>query len=237
MTHCFETGFSAGTAPASAWRGLMSAGLRRGSKMQAQRRPVRSIAALLALCLLALPGPVLADESTETAIETAVAATGSTAPATQGSAARATKECQPNIGCVTNLPLPRYVSLKGDQGNARRGPGLTHRIDWVFTRPGMPLKVTAEYENWRRVEDQDGAGGWVHYALLSGVRSALITTDMAEFHDAPRNDARITAQAEMGVVAKILQCQPGWCRIATGGERGWVQKSALWGVDEAETID
>ncbi|WP_253944483.1 SH3 domain-containing protein [Pseudogemmobacter hezensis] len=149
----------------------------------------------------------------------------------------ATRECQPNIGCVTNLPLPRFVSLKGDEGNARRGPGLTHRIDWVFTRPGMPLRVTAEYENWRRVEDQDGAGGWVHYALLSGVRSVLITTDMAEFRDAPRADARVVAQAEMGVVARVLQCQPEWCRISSGGERGWVQKSAIWGVDPAEIID
>ena len=39
-------------------------------------------------------------------------------------------------GAVTNLPLPRYVSLKTGEGNARRGPGSTHRIDWVFTRAG-----------------------------------------------------------------------------------------------------
>jgi SH3-like domain-containing protein len=85
------------------------------------------------------------------------------------------KQCQPDVGCVTNLPLPRFVSLKGSEGNARRGPGLTHRIDWVFTRAGMPLKITAEFENWRRVEDSEGAGGWVHYSLLSGVRTALVT--------------------------------------------------------------
>jgi SH3-like domain-containing protein len=72
------------------------------------------------------------------------------------------KPCQPDVGCVTNLPLPRFVSLKGNEGNARRGPGLTHRIDWVFTRSGMPLRITAEFENWRRVEDFEGAGGWVH---------------------------------------------------------------------------
>ena len=68
------------------------------------------------------PRHALADEATETAIETAVAAT-SGAPATPGApnGARPAKECKPDIGCVTNLPLPRYVSLKGDQGNARRG--------------------------------------------------------------------------------------------------------------------
>ncbi|MGL4278966.1 MAG: SH3 domain-containing protein, partial [Albidovulum sp.] len=56
-------------------------------------------------------------------------------------------------GAVTNLPLPRYVSLKAAEANARRGPSLDHRIDWVFRHRDMPLKVTAEFENWRRVED------------------------------------------------------------------------------------
>ena len=65
----------------------------------------------------------------------------------------ADKPRDPTKGSETNLPIPRYVTLKGSEGNARRGPGLTHRIDWVFTRPGMPLRVTAEYEHWRRVED------------------------------------------------------------------------------------
>ena len=42
-------------------------------------------------------------------------------------------------GAVTNLPLPRFVSLKASEGNVRRGPSLTHRIDWVFKRRDMPL--------------------------------------------------------------------------------------------------
>lgn len=145
--------------------------------------------------------------------------------------------CRPGFGCVTSLPLPRFVSLKGDEGNARRGPGLTHRIDWVFTRPGMPLMITAEYEHWRRVEDQDGAGGWVHYALLSGVRTVLVITDMAEFHASPDRNSEVVAQAEYGVIGKVQECNPGWCRITSGGERGWIEKSALWGVGADEVIE
>ena len=147
------------------------------------------------------------------------------------------KTCQPDVGCVTNLPLPRFVSLKGSEGNARRGPGLTHRIDWVFTRAGMPLRITAEYENWRRVEDQEGAGGWVHYSLLSGVRTVLVTLDMAEFLAAPQDGAAVVAQAEQGVVGRVLECVPDWCRIAFDGQKGWVPKAALWGVAADETID
>jgi SH3-like domain-containing protein len=147
------------------------------------------------------------------------------------------KLCQPDVGCVTNLPLPRFVSLKGNEGNARRGPGLTHRIDWVFTRAGMPLRITAEFENWRRVEDVEGAGGWVHYSLLSGSRSVLVTLDMAEVRDAPSDTAPVVVQAEMGVVARLLECQTDWCRVAMDGQRGWIQKAAIWGVNANETFD
>jgi SH3-like domain-containing protein len=147
------------------------------------------------------------------------------------------KQCQPDVGCVTNLPLPRYVSLKGNEGNARRGPGLTHRIDWVFTRAGMPLKITAEFENWRRVEDHEGAGGWVHFSLLSGVRSVLVTLDMAEFRAEPSDESTVVAQAELGVIGRLQACTIDWCRVALDGQRGWVRKTAIWGVKADEQID
>jgi SH3-like domain-containing protein len=143
----------------------------------------------------------------------------------------------PARGQVTNLPLPRFVTLKTNEGNARRGPGLTHRIDWVFTRAGMPLRVTAEYENWRRVEDQEGLGGWVHYSLLSGVRSVIITAELADFRASPDTDAEVVLRGERGVIARVLQCTEDWCRLAVEGERGWVSKAALWGVEPGEMID
>ncbi|MGN7869066.1 SH3 domain-containing protein [Paracoccus sp. 22332] len=140
-------------------------------------------------------------------------------------------------GPVTNLPVPRYVSLKGSEGNARRGPSLSHRIDWVFRHAGMPLRVVAEFGHWRRVEDKDGAGGWVHYALLSGVRTALVTQDMVELRSRPNPDADIVARAEMGAIVRLGECNPGWCRISGGGQRGWVPKTSIWGVDPDEVRD
>ena len=143
----------------------------------------------------------------------------------------------PHRGPVTNLPLPRYVSLKGGEGNARRGPSLSHRIDWVFRHPGMPLRVVAEFGHWRRVEDQDGAGGWVHYSLLSGVRTAIITTDMAELRARPDTNGTVIARAEAGAIVRLHECNRDWCRVSGGGEKGWVIKTSLWGVDAAETRD
>lgn len=137
-------------------------------------------------------------------------------------------------GPVTNLPLPRYVSLKTDEGNVRRGPSLTHRIDWVFKRRGMPLRVTAEYGNWRRVEDRDGAGGWIHYALLSGVRTVLVERDMLPVRARPDPRAPVNATFELGVVARLGKCLRDWCRISASGYQGWAPKKDLWGVDPDE---
>ena len=61
--------------------------------------------------------------------------------------AQATEEpAQPAAerGPVTNLPLPRFVSLKAAEGNVRRGPSRTHRVDGVFKRRNMPLQVVSE---------------------------------------------------------------------------------------------
>lgn len=140
-------------------------------------------------------------------------------------------------GPVTNLPLPRFVSLKGTEGNARRGPGLSHRIDWVFTRRDMPLRVTAEHEHWRRVEDRDGAGGWVHYSLLSGVRTVIVDENMAPLHARPDPAAPVAAYVEAGVVARVSECHPEWCRLSADGARGWVPKAALWGVEPQEIFN
>jgi hypothetical protein len=80
----------------------------------------------------------------------------------------------------------------------------------------MPLKITAEFENWRRVEDFEGAGGWVHYSLLSGVRTALVTLDMAEFRDAPTTAHRGGPGRTRGD-RPHPGMQPDWCRIALDG--------------------
>ena len=192
-----------------------------------ESRMKRLTAAFVALALGA--GGALADD----------AAPGSVRPQPRAEvvAAAPAPVAAPARGPVTNLPLPRYVTLKTGEGNARRGPGLAHRIDWVFTRPGMPLRITAEHEHWRRVEDAEGAGGWVHYALLSGTRAVLVAEDLADLHSTPDDRSAVIARAEAGVIARLLECRPDWCRVARDGKRGWMHKSALWGVDPGEVVD
>jgi len=133
-------------------------------------------------------------------------------------------------GPVTNLPLPRFVSLKAAEGNVRRGPSRTHRVDWVFKRRNMPLQVVSEYGHWRRVVDRDGAGGWMHYSLLSGARTALVTLDKLPLHSRPDASTRVIAYAQEGVVARLGECADGWCEVRISGIEGWSPMAHLWGA-------
>jgi SH3-like domain-containing protein len=140
-------------------------------------------------------------------------------------------------GPVTSLPLPRYVSLKTNEGNVRRGPSLEHRIDWVFHHRDYPLRITGEFEHWRRVEDMEGQGGWIYYTMLSGVRTVLVTDARTELRRAPEEKSDILALADEGVIGRLGACTLDWCEIEAGGEEGWVEKSRLWGVDPEEIRD
>jgi SH3-like domain-containing protein len=83
--------------------------------------------------------------------------------------------------------LPYFASLKSDKVYMREGPGEDYRIEWVYRRKGLPVEVLASYDVWRRVRDMDGIVSWVHMALLSRERTAIVTgTANAE---ARRDDA------------------------------------------------
>ena len=140
------------------------------------------------------------------------------------------------VGPVTNLPMPRYVSLRGGEVNVRRGPGLEYRIDWVFQRRGLPVRVIDEYGNWRRIADSDDAGGWVYHALLTAKRMALVTAPQVTLREEPAGTAAAIARAEQGVVAHLVQCLAEWCQVEAGGRDGWLPKTAIWGVEPSEAF-
>src|SRR5262249_49382220 len=68
---------------------------------------------------------------------------------TCAAAARAAGEL--GTGTKSGLPLPRFVSLKPDRVNVRGGPTRDHEVTFVYTRAGLPVEITAESDNWRRI--------------------------------------------------------------------------------------
>ena len=138
------------------------------------------------------------------------------------------------LGEVTNLPIPRFVSMKASEGYARRGPSQAHRIDWVFKHRHTPLRITGEYEHWRRVEDAEGQGGWMHFRLLSGIRTVVFTAEETLLRRRGYTDSQLVAKVEKGAVGFLKECTADWCKITLDGARGWAPKTTFWGVDEGE---
>lgn len=155
--------------------------------------------------------------------------------ATPANAAQGTQ-----TGPVSGLALPRFVSLKSDRVNVRGGPNKDHEVAWVFTHGGLPVEITAEFENWRRVRDWEGAEGWVYHSLLSGKRTALITLkspdDLATLYEEADPKSPVAARLQSGVQASVKQCSGTWCRISGRNFDGWIEQSRLWGVYPDEKI-
>jgi SH3-like domain-containing protein len=142
---------------------------------------------------------------------------------------------------TSGLPVPRFVSLKTDRVNVRGGPDKDHDVAWIYTRIGWPVEITAEFENWRRIRDSDGAEGWVYHSLLSGKRTAAVQlkskTDLAALHSTPDAQSPVTAQLQSGVLGTIKNCNGAWCRLTGDGFDGWIEQNRLWGVYPDEKIE
>jgi SH3-like domain-containing protein len=143
-------------------------------------------------------------------------------------------------GASSGLPVPRYVSLKADKVNVRGGPSRDHDVAWVFTRAGIPVEITAESENWRRIRDAEGAEGWVFHSLLSGRRTVLVSpsTKAADFplYERPDTGTRVIAKLEPRVLGTVRSCDRKWCRIFGAGFDGFIEQHLLWGVYPNEVV-
>lgn len=138
---------------------------------------------------------------------------------------------------TTGLPIPRFVTLRSGEVNARSGPGVRYPVEWVFVRKEMPVEITAEFDTWRRIRDSQGSEGWVHQSMLSGKRGVLVQGGVRELHREPRLDAPVVARAEPGVMGWLLKCSGAWCQVDLKGYRGWLTREEVWGVYADELVD
>ncbi len=144
-------------------------------------------------------------------------------------------------GPKSGLPVPRFVSLKPDRVNVRGGPTREHEVTFIYTRAGLPVEITAESDNWRRIRDWEGAEGWVYHSLLSGRRTAVVMakdkTVLTSLYDKADRNGEIMARLQSGVLAVVKRCTGTWCQIGGSGFQGWIVQEQLWGVYPNEKVE
>jgi SH3-like domain-containing protein len=141
----------------------------------------------------------------------------------------------PALGPDSGKPVPRWESLKTGEVNGRQGPSLEHRVLWTYHRRGLPVRVVAETEGWRKVIDPAGDSAWVHAGGLDSRRTVFVASaDPAPLRRAPRTNSKPRAFLEKGVVAGLRACKDTWRRLQVGDRQGWTPAAALWGADACE---
>ena len=141
-----------------------------------------------------------------------------------------TKEPKVSIN-GSGLKIPRIVSLKTSLTYMRSGPGKEFPIKFELKQKGHPLKIIAEYNNWRKVITFNNISGWVHTQLLSSVRTGLITKTTF-LKKIPSNSSNSVAKLLPNLLIKIIICRENWCKIEIVKSKvyvGWVQSETIWG--------
>ena len=144
----------------------------------------------------------------------------------------------------SGLPVPRFVTVAASEANLRAGPGSRYPIRWVLVRPQIPVEVVGEFDVWRLVRDWEGVEGWIHQSLLTGRRTVRVAEPgVVDMHARPTGESRLIARVEGGVMGRLVACpavdgSPGpWCLAELSGLRGWLPRTALWGVYAEEIVE
>ena len=142
-----------------------------------------------------------------------------------------TKEPKVSIN-GSGLAIPRIVSLKNSLTYMRSGPGKEFPVKFELKQKGYPLKIIAEYNNWRKVKTFNDITGWIHTQLLSSFRTGLITKTTF-LKPIPANSGNSLAQILPNLLINIKKCKGDWCKIEIVRIKtfiGWVKKETIWGA-------
>ena len=138
-----------------------------------------------------------------------------------------------SAGAAVVKAVPYWASLKANEVYMRVGPGEDYRINWIYHRQHLPVKVLRIMQNWRLVRDPEGAQGWIMVNMLTtGHDGYAIRAPLTPMHEAPDDGARLLWRLEPGVLGKVGDCSAGWCRFTVNGRIGYVRQDALWGAGE-----
>ena len=141
----------------------------------------------------------------------------------------------------------KFFSLKSAEVNLRVGPGEEYPVIWVLVKAGLPVKLIAEFNNWRKVQLIDGTEGWIHVNIISRKNTAMVQVPKksAKFKNDPYEISKPTAimykynsrnrpiaQIEENVVVRVLRKEDDWVKVEINGIKGWMERKNLWGAEE-----
>ena len=131
----------------------------------------------------------------------------------------------------SGLKIPRFVSLKNSLTYIRTGPGKRYPIIFEIKQKGYPLKIVAEFNNWRKVTNSNSLTGWIHTQMLSSFRTGLIIKNTL-LKKIPSEKSKSQAKLLPNLLVDVKKCELNWCKVEIMKDKifvGWVKKISIWG--------
>jgi len=122
-----------------------------------------------------------------------------------------------------------FLSLKKNEVNLRQGPSFEYPIKLIYKKKYLPVEVLDKSETWIKIIDFENNSGWIHISQLSKKKSAINRKNNSLLYKKPTIYSKPIAKLEVGRLVLIKKCKEKWCKITSGGFKGWVFESSLWG--------
>ena len=125
----------------------------------------------------------------------------------------------------------KFLSLKNSEVNLRQGPSFEYPIKFIYIKKYLPVQVLDKSETWIKIRDFENNSGWIHTSQLSKKKTAICIKNNSVLYKKPTIFSKPLAKLEIGRLVLIKKCKAKWCKITSGGYKGWIFKNALWGVE------
>ena len=122
-----------------------------------------------------------------------------------------------------------FLSLKNNKVNLRQGPSFEYPVILTYKKKYLPILILDKSETWRKIKDFESNSGWIHVSQLSKKKTAINKKNNSVLYKKPTIYSKPIAKLEMGRLVLIKKCKVKWCKITTGGFKGWIAESSLWG--------
>ncbi len=130
--------------------------------------------------------------------------------------------------------IPRVMTLKTDNVNARVGPNIKYPIKFIYKRKFLPLIVINEYFGWYQVKDMYGDLSWVSSNYLNYKPYAITNKNNIFLYEEPDLSSNIIAKVDKEIIFYVYECKDLFCEVKTNYNNndfeGFIFKTDLFGI-------
>ncbi len=123
-----------------------------------------------------------------------------------------------------------FLTLRNDTVNLRQGPSFDYPVKIFYKKKFLPVLIQDKSGNFRKIRDHENNSGWIHISQLSKKKAAIVIDDKLIIFSSSTMYSNPKVILSKGRLVKVKKCKNDWCKVETGGYKGWVKKESLWGL-------